>query len=181
MLVGEFCQREYSLKTVAAATSLGIQCTPNWRMRKLDLATIGLYEKSFIFWGGCSGIGVLQLSEGREGEAMPCTRPRRSSWRDGHARPAIHPETCPPTGETREKTSSHLRSREDKRFHSTPARNAADNVARVRVAHLPPTAGTSRVPQPGGAAVSACSIVARGRHPAKSAAGRREVSLEDLS
>ena len=64
----------------------------------------------------------------------PAQGPRRSSWRDGRARPAIHPETYPPTGETREKTSSHLRSREDKRFHSTPARNAADNVARVRVA-----------------------------------------------
>src|SRR5260370_3223597 len=98
------------------------------------------------------------------------------SWRDGHARTAIHLATCPSIGETREKTSSHLRSREDKRFHSTPARNAVDNVARVRVAHLPPTAETSRVPQPGGAAASACSIVARGRHPAKSAAGRREVS-----
>ena len=29
------------LKTVATATTLGIRCTPNWKMRKLDLATIG--------------------------------------------------------------------------------------------------------------------------------------------
>jgi hypothetical protein len=47
-----------------------------------------------------------------------------SSRRDERARPAIHLAMCPPTGETREKTNSHLRSREDKRFHSTPARNA---------------------------------------------------------
>src|SRR6266404_7551121 len=99
---------------------------------------------------------------------------RVSSWRDRHAQPAIHRVTCPPTGETREKTSSHLRSREDKRFHSTPARNAADNVARVRVALLRSTAGTSRVPQSGGAAASACSTVVRGQHPAELAAGPRE-------
>src|SRR5258706_582665 len=81
----------------------------------------------------------------------------------------------------REKTSSHLRSREDRRFHATPPRNAAVNVARVRVALLPSTAGTSRVPQLGGAAASACSVVVRGRRPVKSAAGPREVSSQFLS
>src|SRR6266850_2787926 len=151
------------LLNTAAATRLGTQCTPNWRMSKLDLASIGLYEKSFILGGRL----LLLLSEGREGNAMPCTRPRRSSWRDGHARPAIHPETYRPTGETSEKTSSHLRSREDKRFHSTPAKNAADNVARVRVALLQSTAGTLRVPQSGGAAASACSTAVRGQRPAE--------------
>ena len=71
MLVGEFCQREYSLKTVAAATSLGIQCTPNWRMRKLDLATIGLYEKSFIFGGGVA-LALVSSSCLRVAKARLC-------------------------------------------------------------------------------------------------------------
>ena len=59
-------------------------------------------------------------------------------------------------------------------FIQLPARNAADNVARVRVALLRSTAGTSRVPQSGGAAASACSTVVRGQHPAELAAGPRE-------
>jgi len=88
-------------------------------MRKLDVATIGppeyckfcgkllkpkplaiaiIFTRNHSFLGGgvCSGVGVLLLSEGRAGNAMPCRRPRRSSWRDGHGRPAIHPETYPP-------------------------------------------------------------------------------------
>jgi hypothetical protein len=36
---------------------------PNWRMRKLDLATIGLLREIIHFLGGgvCSGIGVLPV------------------------------------------------------------------------------------------------------------------------
>src|SRR6202040_948238 len=112
---------------------------------------------------------------------LPITqaRPTRgSSLRDGHVRSAIRLATCPPIGETREKTSSHLRSPEDKRFHSTPARNAVDNVARVRGALLPSTALTSRGPQSGGAAAFACLTVIRGQHLAELVAGRREASSE---
>jgi hypothetical protein len=46
-------------------------------------------------------------------------------------------------------------------------RNAVDNVARVRVAHLPSTTGSSRVPQLGGAAASACSTVIPAPRPPK--------------
>jgi len=111
-------------------------------------------------------LGTLQ-TEKRPPSNLGTMQPkpkRGSSWRDGHARPATRLATCPLTGETRGKKSSHLRSPEDMRFHSTPARNAVDNVARVCVVLLPSTAGISRAPQLGGAAESECSSAIRARN-----------------
>jgi hypothetical protein len=96
---------------------------------------------------------AIQITQPKQARGLRC--------RDGHVWPAIHLVRCPPTGKKPEKRSWRLGSREDKRFGSTPTRNAVDNVARIRVAHLPLTAGSSRVPQSGFAAAFACSITRR--------------------
>ena len=107
---------------------------------------------------------------------MRITQPKPTrglSWHNGRGQPAIPLASCPPTAEMREKMSSHLRIREDNRFHSTPATNAIDSVARVRVTLLPSNAETSRGPQSGAAGASACSSAVRGRRLAKSAVGEK--------